>query len=232
MQFGGPAISFETRYDLAQIQKFEAVLNRWDYSIQQFSNILEFGCGFGRLIQYMFKLVPNAKIHGCDVLLQAVAACRRKFSRGVFLVNHSAPPVNFADHQFDFIYSYSVFTHLSETNHRAWLTELARLLKSGGVMLHSIKSYAFLHRASLFSPEALSKYELPTSITEFVSQQKRYHYVIDNPCTPEYGLTIISKDYVLERWPAYSGLEVLEYAEGEIETYPEGCHDVVLLRRK
>ena len=225
-------MSFETRYDLGQIQKFEAVLNRCDCSIRQFSSILEFGCGFGHLVRYMFKLAPNAKIHGCDVLPKAVAACRRKFPQGVFLINHSAPPVNFADHRFDFIYSYSVFTHLSETNHRAWLAELARLLKPGGVMLHSIKSYAFLRRASLFSPEALPKYELRTSITEFVSQPKRFHYAVDNPPRSEYGLAIIAKDYVLERWPAYSGLEMLEYAEGEIEAYPEGCHDLVLLRRK
>ena len=56
-----------------------------------------------------------------------------------------------------------------------------------------------------------------------------YHYVVKNPSTPEYGLTIISKEYVMTRWPRYSGLTLVDYAEGAIESYPEGCHDIVML---
>lgn len=47
------------RWTLSQLQKIEAVLSQNGYSIQQFSSILDFGCGFGRLTQFLFELVPK-----------------------------------------------------------------------------------------------------------------------------------------------------------------------------
>ena len=34
-----------------------------------------------------------------------------------------------------------------------------------------------------------------------------------------------------ENWYEATGLKILDYAEGCIEAYPEGCHDLVLLRK-
>jgi SAM-dependent methyltransferase len=219
----------EDCYCLNQLQKFEAVLNRNGYSMRQFSSILEFGCRYGRLTRYLFDLVPQARVFGCDILKEGILDCRRKYPRGVFTVNDPAPPLNFEDAQFDLIYSYSVFTHLSESNHAAWLKELARLLRPGGVMLHTTHSYEYLTRAAMFSPESIEKYRLPEPFDAFIRAPHPYHYVVDNPSTPEYGLTIISKEYAMTRWPQYSGLALCDYAEGAIESYPEGCHDIVML---
>ena len=220
---------FEKLYALNQIQRFESVLQRNDCSLKSFSSILEFGCGFGRLAQYMFQIVPQAQISGCDVLEDAVAECRRKFPQGHFVVNDPTPPLCFDDMQFDLIYSYSVFTHFSESNHAAWLKELARLLRPGGVMLHTTKSCEFLKRAAIFSPEVIEKYELPEPVDAFIQSSHPYHYVVDNPSMPEYGLSIISKNYVLTKWPHYSGLMVVDYVEEAIEAYPEGYHDIVMM---
>ena len=38
-----------------------------------------------------------------------------------------------------------------------------------------------------------------------------------------------SKKYIQTKWPDYTKMEITEYAEGFIEAYPEGCHDLVLL---
>ena len=160
---------------------------------------------------------------------EGIQDCRRKFPRGVFITNEPTPPLGFEDEQFDLIYSYSVFTHLAEPNHAAWLKELGRLLRPGGVMLHTTHSYEYLKRAAVFSRESIEKYRLPEPVEAFIQLPDRYHYVMDNPETPEYGSTIISKEYVMTKWPHYSGLRLCEYAEGSIESYPEGCHDIVLL---
>ena len=84
----------------------------------------------------------------------------------------------------------------------------------------------------MFSPESLVKYELPKSVDDLAQSSCGYHYVVDNPSMPEYGLTIISKDYVTTRWPHYSGLTLVDYAEGAMESYPEGCHDIVILAKE
>lgn len=96
-------------------------------------------------------------------------------------------------------------------------------------MLHTTHSYEYLNRVAIFSPNSINKYRLPEPVEAFIQLPTRYHYVVDEPATPEYGATIISKEYVMTKWPQYSGLKLCEYAEGAIESYPEGCHDIVIL---
>ena len=220
--------SFKERYDFCQIQKFEHILNSCDKSLTNFNSVLEFGCGNGRLIQHLINLRPEAEIHGCDILQKCIVQCRRKFPKGNFVRNSIKPPTGFNDNQFDLIYTYSVFTHLTEKNHLAWLQEFARILKPGGVMIHSVKSYQFVRRAKLFSPKYLSKYQLCGSLKEFEVKYP-YHYVMNDTKMPEYGLTIFSKNYIQTKWPDYTKMEIINYSEGLIEAYPEGCHDLVLL---
>lgn len=228
---GRRVADLERRYNLNQLQRFEAILNRQGRSFRTASAILEFGCGTGRLTQYLFELAPAASVFGCDVLGEAIATCQRRFPKGCFVTNRAAPPLRFEDAQFDLIYSYSVFTHLSEANHRAWLKELGRLLRPGGMMLHTVHSYEYLRRTAFFSPESLNKYQLPGSVEAFIRSGRDYFYAVDNPLMPEYGHTIIRKAYVMERWPQAGGLALLDYVEGAIEAYPEGCQDLVLLEK-
>jgi len=220
------------RWSLNQLQTIEAVLSQNAYSLCQFRSILDFGCSYGRLTRYFSKLAPNAQIYGCDVQKNMINKCRRALPNGTFIVNKPTPPLNFSEEMFDFIFSFSVFTHLSEQNHIDWLKELAGMLKPGGIMLHTTHGYECLSRLANFNPENLAKYKIPCSIEEFIEKQVRYHWVVYDQRTPEYGLSIISKDYILQNWEDYSGLTLVKHIEGAIDSNPEGCHDLVLLVKK
>ena len=217
------------RWNLSQLQVIEAMLNRNGYSLRKFTSILDFGCGYGRLIRHVKELAPNAQICGCDLQSDLLARCHQSIANGTFIINKPTPPLGFPDGAFDFIYSFSVFTHLSEPNHISWLKELAYKLKPGGLMVHTTHGYECLKRLAVFNPDRLAKYELPCAMDEFTIKRICYHYIVDNPQTPEYGYTIISPDYIKKNWEKYSGLRLVEYVEGAIETNPEGCHDLVLL---
>lgn len=219
-------------YNLNQLQKFEAVLVHNGHSLKQFKSILDFACGYGRLTKYLFGLVPEANISGCDIQNDLVTLCNRKFPKGSFIRNEVAPPINFSNSQFDLIFSYSAFTHLSESNHAAWLKELARILMPGGVMLHTTHSFESLRRMAFFSPESLVKYNLPGNVDLFTSNPETFHYAVNDTFMPEYGVAIISKEYVINKWPDYSGLKLVDYVEGAIESYPEGCHDIAMLMKE
>jgi cyclopropane fatty-acyl-phospholipid synthase-like methyltransferase len=223
-RFGVPAKFLDDRYDLNQVQAFEFALRRSGRSLSDCRSILDFGCGDGRLLAHLVRLAPAASICGVDVLPAAVARCRRRFPRCRFEVGPVTPPLRLDGDGFDLILSYSVFTHLSEANHKAWLEELAGLLRPGGVMAHTIHSMTAIERMRWSSPANLEKYALPLTIPE-------YHYAISDPGRPEYGVTIIRREYVERHWPTYSGLDVLAYAEAAVESYPEGCHDIVVLGR-
>lgn len=205
-----------------QLQAIENALNSCGHSLFEFKTILDFGCGEGRLTLPLTKLSP-AIIFGCDVISHKVKKAARKMPRGHFFENNIWPPLDIRDATLDFIYSYSVFTHLTERNHCLWLAELAHKLKPGGVMLHTVHSMNSLERQAKFSPHAMRQ--------ELNTPGEPYRFFEWNPKTPEYGVTIISKEYILKNWERISGLRLIRYQDAAIETYPEGCHDIVILKK-
>jgi SAM-dependent methyltransferase len=53
-------------------------------------------------------------------------------------VNDDDPPLPFADNTFGLIFNHSVFTHIDEQRQDAWLTELHRVTRPGGLLILSI----------------------------------------------------------------------------------------------
>lgn len=222
-----------SKIDCNQLQRFEAALRRSGRSLCDFEAMLDFGCGDGRFLNLMTRIIKPRQLLGCDVLAARVAHCRRRFSATNVFLNLPTPPLDLRDDAVDFIYSYSVFTHLSEENHLNWLRELARVLKPGGCMLHTFKSGAAAWRLRQFSPRFLSKYGLSASAEqELMDPEKpRYFYTVDNPITPEYGITMMNRSYILSRWPKATGMTVDYVEEDAIEAYPEGVQGLVLLSK-
>jgi mutator protein MutT len=101
---------------------------------------LDFGCGCGRTLLWFARQFPNVRWHGADVDAESIEWCRSSIPGGVFCVNGPLPPLLYGDGTFDLIYGVSVFTHLSEEHQKAWLPELRRILKPGGLLLLSFHS--------------------------------------------------------------------------------------------
>lgn len=96
--------------------------------------VAEWGCGLARVIQRM----PEDFIrHGFDFNQDAILWCRLNVPNVHFHCNSLMPPLPIADQTFDGVYCLSVFTHLSEKAHFAWINELSRVLKPGGVLVAS-----------------------------------------------------------------------------------------------
>lgn len=218
-------------YDVNQIQRYEGLLNRHGFSFRSFSSTLDFGCGQGRHLPYIASLAPGTRLYGCDVDNFALGEARQAYPKVQFLTSGTTPPLDYADEHFDFIFSFSVFTSLSQNVHDLWLKELAAKLKPGGVMIHTTHSYEYIRRAATFSPESLLKYKLPQPVEKFIELNTGYYFVPYSDSSPDYGLAIISAEFVASRWPAISGLTMIDYVAGAIEAHPEGCHDMVMLRK-
>jgi len=68
-----------------------------------------------------------------------MAWCRANLSPvAQFDANPHLAPTRYADGAFDFIYALSVFTHLPEDHQFAWLAELRRILKPGGILITTV----------------------------------------------------------------------------------------------
>jgi SAM-dependent methyltransferase len=99
-------------------------------------SVLDWGCGPARVLRHFPEILgPGSLIQGTDYNPKTIAWCRENIEGVQFAINQLNPPTTFANEQFDFIYGISIFTHLSEPNHPAWLEELIRITKKGGLLL-------------------------------------------------------------------------------------------------
>jgi SAM-dependent methyltransferase len=108
-----------------------AVLARNGLRMEQFENVLDFGCGVGRIIRHWSRSRPPV-LHGTDYNPDLIEWCRNNLSAFDFRVNTLSGSLPYDSATFDFIYSFSVFTHLKEPLQFHWIDELARVLKPGG----------------------------------------------------------------------------------------------------
>ena len=99
------------------------------------TKILDFGCGWGRMIRFYFKDIKCENIYGIDVDPMMIDICKNTLHYGNYLVTTPAPPTEFQNDSFDIIYAYSVFSHLKYDIAEKWIEEFSRILKPGGILV-------------------------------------------------------------------------------------------------
>lgn len=119
-------------------------VDRFGINITDDTRVLDFGMGFGRMMRFWLRDVRSYNLYGVDVDPEMVDLCRHLFGVCHFSTVHSYPPSPFPDVSFDFIYAYSVFSHLCEDAAAAWVKEFARILKPGGLVVATTHSRRFI----------------------------------------------------------------------------------------
>jgi SAM-dependent methyltransferase len=120
-------------------------LRRNGLEIEGFKEILDFGCGCGRIMRHWRNLVGPC-LFGTDYNPDLVHWCQTHLDgHADFQTNDLTPPLDYPDEKFDLIYAISVFTHLTEDLQHRWMNELGRVLKPGGVLLITLHGESRLH---------------------------------------------------------------------------------------
>lgn len=121
----------------------EAMLVRNKLALKDFTAVLDFGCGIGRVIRH-FHRVRGPRFYGCDYNPELIAWCQAHLKFAQFAVNPLEGRLAYADGQFDLIYALSVFTHLTLPQQDFWMQELGRVLRPGGCLLLSTHGEHYL----------------------------------------------------------------------------------------
>ncbi|MDM0076644.1 class I SAM-dependent methyltransferase [Variovorax sp. J2P1-59] len=96
--------------------------------------LLDFGVGWGRLYRILLNHCTPHSLIGVDIDSKCVQLCSEAMPYGTFQLSGD-PPLSFAPATFDIVYAYSVFSHLAEHAFRTYMSEFARILKPGGLVV-------------------------------------------------------------------------------------------------
>jgi SAM-dependent methyltransferase len=107
--------------------------------------ILDFGCGCGRIARW-FSALERPQLHGCDYNPELIAWCEANLPFMRARATQLDPPLPYADGSFDFLYAFSVFTHLSVELAAGWIGEMGRVLRPGGLMWFTIHGESYRER--------------------------------------------------------------------------------------
>jgi len=108
------------------------------------AQVLDYGCGWGRVIRFFLRDVDHVGLYGCDCYPEAVETARNHNRWCIFEVVRPVPPTEFQSNKFDLIYLYFVFSHLSEDLHLRLLEEFHRILKPDGILVATTRARHFI----------------------------------------------------------------------------------------
>jgi SAM-dependent methyltransferase len=187
---------------------------------RDFSSILDWGCGCGRFSRY-FESEPNATLTGVDVDAGSAAWCAEHLRFGAFSAVPLRPPTPLVSGSFDLLVGISIFTHLGEEDHLAWLDELARIVRPGGIVAVTVHGDATLCR--LDPPFALVDTYLNRGFVDMGTNPDLLGTAVP---AEYYRNVLISHRYIRRHWSRH--FTILEIVNG----YIGNVQDLVVMRRR
>src|SRR4051812_30930622 len=117
---------------------WERALNAIGASIADFTRVLDYGCGPGRVLRHMRDLTPEIALMGADTDHEAIDWCSANIAWAEFRAVDPMPPMAMPESSFDLVLGHSVFTHMPEDVQDAWLEDICRMLRPRGIALLTV----------------------------------------------------------------------------------------------
>ena len=168
----------------------------------QDTKILDFGCGWGRLIRLMYKFTAPDNIYGCDPWQRSLDICKGdNVSAHLALSDYLPTTLPFSGVDFGLIYAFSVFTHLSERAASTAMNALRGAIGRDGLLVITVRppSYWDYHdqRQNQVDREAMKTAHRTTGFAFTPHQRDK----VDGDIT--YGDSSISVAYIEKNWPTW-----------------------------
>lgn len=186
--------------------------------LSQFHNVLDWGCGCGRLARN-FYLLPEAKLTGIDIDADNLNWCKEHLPFGEYRRAPLHPPTDLEATAFDLLIGISVFSHLTERHQFEWLRELHRLAQPGAFLLMSVLGETTACQTQL-DPARWQEWR-QTGIFSFGNIDLQGYIEDDN----YYCNTYMTADYIQRTWAEF--FQVVEIIPG----YIGNQQDLVIMRK-
>jgi SAM-dependent methyltransferase len=163
--------------------------------------VLDYGCGWGRLLRLLLWYVEPDQIYGADPWDQSLDMCRQHNCPGHLAFCDYVPNSLPFTERFDLIYAFSVFTHLSEKTADAVLRVLRSHINTKGMLVITIRPPEYW--------KAHSAWRAGYSVESMLQQHAQHGFAfvphaldaVDGDIT--YGDTSMTLDFLRRRWPEW-----------------------------
>jgi SAM-dependent methyltransferase len=210
---------------------------RWSGTLPRDAAVLDFGCGWGRITRCFLRDVLPQNLYGVDTDAIAIASCEQTMPHGTYAEIGSHPPIKFPSDSFDVIYAYSVFSHLPRSLHLAWVRELARILKPGGLFMASTLRRPFIDACQRLRSQQTHQYEWERDLAEaFVDCEAAIEdydagrFVFAASPRPDYGLAVVPATFVDREWPQF--LELCDFIDDDDVCASRLAHQALIVAKK
>jgi SAM-dependent methyltransferase len=184
------------------------------------ARILDFGCGWGRLTRMLARDVDPGNLYGCDPVESILGQCRQARLPAELARSEFLPRQIPFDQVFDMVFSFSVFTHISERAHMASLEAIHGALRPGGLFVATVRPPSYLDFNPLMKPAADA---LPPDRSRAVLEPRYMFVPHESEGHPQYGgeqmdygETVITLPYVEQTWSRWFDLVDVSVMAGDI----------------
>src|SRR5262249_27461289 len=100
-------------------------------------NILDFGCGFGRVLRVLKQAFPAAELTAADIFKEAIDFCAKTFGAAPVLSSENPAEIQFSA-RFDLIWCGTVLTQFDAELFSVFLALLYSLLSTDGLLVFTM----------------------------------------------------------------------------------------------
>lgn len=167
-------------------------------------SVLDFGCGYGRVLRILRAAWPEAAITACDLMPDGLAFCMEHFGVCGFR-SKIGPVIPQLAHRFDLIWAGSVVTHLPAPMIAGFIRLWRDLLAPGGHMV-------FTGHGTLVS-ERLERGELDYGLTRegvaavIAAHRSAGFGYADYPGTSGYGVSVMTEPWLRSLADGVGGMQ-------------------------
>jgi SAM-dependent methyltransferase len=161
--------------------------------VERVRRILDLPCGYGRVLRFLVRRFPAARVTACELLPDAVRFCAAHFGAVPAQSAYDLDGLTLAD-RYDLIWCGSLVTHLDAARTRALLRFCARHLAPGGLLVFTTHGEFVAGRIqSLADFYGLNGADIPALVQTY--RQQGYAY-LDYPEQPGYGVSLTAPDWL------------------------------------
>lgn len=139
-------------------------------------HILDFGCGPGFLLDHLLRKPAGKTVWGVDFSPSSIqSACRRLDGRpgfgGASEITHI--PTTLEERFFDVVFFVETLEHVLPDSIDAYVGELRRILRSGGILIVTTPNSESLQASAMFCPDCGATFHPRQHVTSWTAQSLR-----------------------------------------------------------